>query len=68
MPRYYPVAFLYAFGAGARGKYFEAGFVSRHCGGLGGSEGGGEGRDGGVGALDLVDVGGVEGGGEVAEG
>ena len=45
--------------AGAGGQDFEAGFVAGDGGGGGRAERGGEGREGGVGSLDLVDVGGV---------
>lgn len=63
----YPVPAFEALGAGACGEDFRAGFVAGNGDGLGGAEGGGERREGRVGALDLVDVGGVERGGEGAE-
>ena len=66
--RYDPVSLLHAAGSGAGGEDFEAGFIAGDGGGLCGAEGRGERWDGGIGALDLVDVGGVEGGGQSAEG
>jgi hypothetical protein len=52
---------------GTQGQDLETAFVAADGGGKGGAEEGGEGRAGGVDALDLVDVRGVDGGGEGAE-
>jgi len=66
--RYHPVPAFEVLGAGAYGEDLETGFITWDSDGLGVSEGGREGGRGGIGALDLVDVGGVEWGGEGAEG
>lgn len=63
----YPVAFLEGLYGGADGLHLETAFVAADCGGGGCAEEGGEGGFGGVGALELVYVGGVYGGGEGAE-
>ena len=68
MARYHPVTFLDGLGSGPGRENFETCFVSGDSGGLGRAEGRCEGGEGGVGALDLIDVGWVEGGGEGAEG
>ena len=54
--------------SGAGAEDLEDAFVAGDGGGEGRAERGGEGREGGVDALDLVDVGRVEGGGEGAQG
>ena len=67
MSRYHPVTFLDGLGPGPSRENFETCFVSWDSGGLGRAEGRREGGKGGVGALNLVDVGWVEGRGEGAE-
>lgn len=68
MSRDHPVTFLDGLGPRSGRENFETCFISWDSGGLRRAESRREGGKGGVGALNLIDVGRVEGGGEGAKG